>query len=141
MSTPASAWPKPYLLEIYSRAVAEGCIRVRCDSEARAKSLILSFYRLRRRSDKQHVAFIRPEYHLVTGTWEPDRGTVLFTYSSLPDGSELPPIESVSQEERQQLLQPKVVEHKAEAPQDEVDIEKLMADMIVEAGERLKHDL
>lgn len=91
-----SGWPKPYLLQLYDKAVNEGCIRVLLHGdETRFKSLKASFYRLRRRSDVQSVALMRPEYYLTTMLWEPERGTALIIYNQLPDGQELPEIESV----------------------------------------------
>lgn len=91
-----SSWPKPYLLELYAKAVEEGCIRVLLNgNETRFKSLKASWLRIRRRKDPISVALMRPEYYLCTITWEPDRGTALIIYNQLPDGVALPEIESV----------------------------------------------
>lgn len=105
---PQSQWPKPFLLQIFERAVKEGCIRVGpqgLDAE-RAGSLIGALNRIRRRSDKQHTSFIRPEYHLISTTWEPDRGTLLVTYSSLPDGHSLPQLQGISEDEKKAMPVP-----------------------------------
>jgi hypothetical protein len=39
---------------------------------------------------------MRPEYYLCSILWEEDRGTALIIYNQLPDGKELPEIESVA---------------------------------------------
>jgi hypothetical protein len=39
---------------------------------------------------------MRPEYYLCSIIWEEDRGTALIIYNQLPDGKELPEIESVA---------------------------------------------
>lgn len=103
---PPIAWPKPYMLQVYEKALAEGWCRLVFkgeDIERQVKSFIASFYRLRRRSDTQHRSFIKPEYHLVSCTYEPHRNSVLVTFNKLPDGHELPTIESISPDEAAQL--------------------------------------
>lgn len=131
-----TTWPKSYLLQVYSKAVAEGCIRIPLQSEKAYRSFSQALYRLRRRSDAQHAAFILPEYHLVTCAWEAERGTVLVTYDMLPDGVELPPIQSVDASER--LAPPiraeQVAIEREEAP---IDLDKLMEDLVEEAGKKL----
>lgn len=110
----STQWPKPHLLKCLEAAVKQGCIRLDFrslygpDAEAKAKSFFASLNRIRRRIDKQHASFILPEYHLVGFTWEAERGTVLLTYSSLPDNLRLPEIESLSEEEKQELYHPTV---------------------------------
>lgn len=144
MPTPIS-WPKPYLLKIYEKTIDEGCCRVRVESKEQATSLILSFYRLRRRSDAQHSSFIKPEYHLVTGTYESATGAVLFTYSHLPDGAELPEIESVPESERfagstAAVPQPGIQPNEEGEP---VDLDALMADLLKDAHQKItgeQHD-
>jgi hypothetical protein len=92
-----NSWPKPYLLELYAKVVEEGCIRVLLNGdETKFKSLKASWLRLRRRSDAQSVALMRPEYYLCSIVWEKSRGTALLIYNQLPDGQELPTIESVA---------------------------------------------
>ncbi|RPJ87100.1 MAG: hypothetical protein EHM18_02840 [Acidobacteria bacterium] len=91
------SWPKPYLLELYAKAIEEGCIRVLLNgNETRFKSLKASWLRIRRRKDPQSIALMRPEYYLCSILWEADRGTALIIYNQLPDGKELPEIESVA---------------------------------------------
>ena len=93
----ANSWPKPYLLGLYAKAVEEGCIRVLLDGdETKFKSLKASWLRLRRRGDAQSYALMRPEYYLCSIVWEPDLGTALLIYNALPDGQELPAVESVA---------------------------------------------
>lgn len=142
MSKMPTTWPKPYLLEIYSKAIAEGCVRIKLPTAAHAKSLAQAFYRLRRRSDAQHAAFIKPEYHLVTCAWEADRGTMLVTYNALPDGSELPAIESV--EDRivsspaPELAQPVIFRDGSTEDLDEVfNAEDFVHNLVEEAGKKL----
>ncbi len=92
-----NSWPKPYLLELYAKAIEEGCIRVLLNgNETRFKSLKASWLRIRRRKDPQSIALMRPEYYLCSILWEADRGTALIIYNQLPDGKELPEIESVA---------------------------------------------
>lgn len=118
MSTnpPQSQWPKPYLLQVLEAAVKQGCIRLdfRAEFGPEAEQMARSFQgainRIRRRSDAQHRSFIIPEYHLVTTTWEAGRGTMLLTYSSLPDDMKLPKIEAVSEDEKQHLTRPELIE-------------------------------
>lgn len=102
MSKPSeNQWPRPYLLEIHEQAIDEGCCRVEGVTEQQARSLIQSFYRIRRRGDSQHkLGFIKPEYHLVMAMWESERGSVLFMYNALPDNVALPKIVSVPASER-----------------------------------------
>jgi hypothetical protein len=98
MSEPKeNSWPKPYLLELYHKAVEEGCIRVLLDGdETKFKSLKASWLRIRRRKDPVSVALMREEFYLCTILWEADRGTALIIYNQLPDGQALPEIESVA---------------------------------------------
>ena len=56
---PKFSWPKPYLLSIYEKAVAEGCCSIQLPDTEQFASLKAAFYRLRRRADKQHAAFIQ----------------------------------------------------------------------------------
>lgn len=116
---PESQWPKPYLLSILEQAVAQGCIRVGPFARGRAevKSLIASLNRIRRKKDKAHDSFIRPEYHLVTYTYEEARGTLLVTYNTLPDNIALPGIHSVSPSELQTLAIPQDAKPKLELVQ------------------------
>lgn len=91
-------WPIPYLLQIYEKAVAEGCMRVRLHGdEKKFTSLRAAFHRIRRRSDKRHATLIRAEYEACSMVWEPDTGCALVIYSALPDGQELPEFESVDE--------------------------------------------
>lgn len=141
MSKTPTSWPKPYLLAIYEKALEEGCCRVIVGDPKTAASLIQSFYRLRRRSDTQHQSFIKPEYHLITGTWEPELKAVLFTYSSLPDGATLPSIDSVPASERfaksPSLQQQQIVT--ADSAED-VDIDALMASLLQDASRKINSD-
>lgn len=137
MSKQAQVWPKTYLLQIYSRAVAEGCVRIPLQNEQQFKSLSQALYRVRRRSDAQHASFILPEYHLVFCSWEPERGTMLVTYDALPDGMELPPVLSVDEigERRPAAKKPEFVP-KAE----EVDHDQLLSDIISAAAKKVVDD-
>lgn len=91
-----NAWPKPYLLQLYARAVSDGCIRLNLHGdEEKFKSLKAAFYRIRRRKDAQSVALMAEEYYLCSISWEAERGTALIVYDQLPDGQDLPEIESV----------------------------------------------
>lgn len=134
-----SQWPKPYLLQIYSRAVSEGCVRVKLPNEQTFKSLSQAFYRLRRRSDSQHASFILPEYHLVFATWEPELSSALFTYDALPDGHQLPAIESVVEDQIERMPAP-IRREVAPEVEEPVDIEALVAGLVNEAGHKLKVD-
>jgi hypothetical protein len=133
-----TSWPKTYLLAVYSRALAEGCVRLPLPDEATFRSFSQAFYRLRRRSDSQHASFILPEYHLIFCTWEPDRGTCLVTYDALPDGMQLPPIQSVDATDRTPAPQKRVVS----LPQEEEDFdpEKFVAGLVAEAGDKIGVD-
>ena len=137
-----SQWPKPYLLQVYSRAVAEGCVRIKLPNETVFKSFSQSLYRLRRRSDTQHASFILPEYHLVFCTWEPERSSALITYDALPDGAQLPEIESVSDAERTMTPERREVNLPPELdPTTEVfDPEAFVAGLVDEAGQKLDID-
>lgn len=151
MSDPTSpsptVWPKPYLLKVYDQCLAEGCCRLDfAGNRQLAKSFIAAFYRIRRRSDTQHQAFIRPEFHLCTCTWEQARGTVLVTYSSLPDGHDLPPILSLSASEKAELHKPKVLgtEELADATagmaEPELDSDAFIDELIADAASRIGED-
>lgn len=98
-----TTWPKTYLLEIYSAAVANGFIWVQPITEANALSLRQSLYRARRRADTTAAGWILPEYHLVTcGKWEPGpagSGRLPVTYNLSPDGA-LPQLTPATEEER-----------------------------------------
>ena len=99
-------WPRPYILAIHEKAITEGCCRVEGLDEQRAKSLVASFYRIRRRGDSAHkLHFIKPEYHLVEAMFEPERQSVLFVYNSLPDNMNLPELCSVPDAEKQLVAQ------------------------------------
>lgn len=89
-------WPKPYLLQLYAEAVTQGCIRVAPLSPADSKSLTQTFYRLRRRIDRDSRDYILPEYHLVTASaWQPDHGGCIYLiFSKAPDGE--PPLPTIS---------------------------------------------
>lgn len=133
------SWPKTYLLQIYSRAYAEGCIRIPLASEAIFRSLSQSLYRLRRRSDAQHASFILPEYHLIHCTWEPERGTMLVTYDALPDGAELPPILSVDASERQPTpIKRESAQNIFDSP--DFDADAFVAGLVSEAGNKLSDE-
>lgn len=128
-------WPKPYLLQIYETAIEQGCCRVRTRDEQQSKGLVAAFYRLRRRSDKQHKDFIKPVYHLVSCTIE--SSGVLFTFNRLPDGSELPKIEIVPESERVALV-PQQLERAPERSSSPssapLDMNSLMQDLLKDAG-------
>jgi len=131
-------WPKPYLLEVYRRAVEEGCVRIPLPTQKHATSFAQAFYRLRRRSDAQHAAFILPEYHLVTCGWEPKRGTLLVTFNALPDGNELPPIMSVESTEHAPSPQTKgVISYPESLAAEDFDAEAFIADLVDQAGDKL----
>jgi hypothetical protein len=131
-------WPKPYLLKVYERAVAEGCVRIPLPTQKHATSFAQAFYRLRRRSDAQHAAFILPEYHLVTCGWEADRGTLLVTFNALPDGNDLPPILSVESTEHSpspQIAGAMTIPDLKD--QGEFDVNKMLDDLVAEAGKNV----
>jgi hypothetical protein len=131
-------WPKPYLLKVYERAVAEGCVRIPLPTQKHATSFAQAFYRLRRRSDAQHAAFILPEYHLVTCGWEPERGTLLVTFNALPDGNDLPPIMSVeSTEQAPAPQQANLVPFPESFSSPDFDAEAFVDDLVREAGNKL----
>lgn len=132
-------WPKTYLLQAYSRALTEGAIRIPLENEAQFRSFSQAFYRLRRRSDAQHASFILPEYHLIFCTWEPDRGTCLITYDALPDGMQLPTIQSVDAADRTPAPQKREF---APTPTEEEDFdpEKFVANLVAEAGDKIELD-
>lgn len=106
---PDFSWPKPWLLQLYARAVEEGCIRIKLRGETEAaneteyKSFKASFLRLRRKRDAGFVQ-MRPEYQMVGLRFERERGSVLLIYNALPDGELLPSVESVT--DKQHLPQP-----------------------------------
>lgn len=135
----STLWPAPFLLQIYEKAVEEGCCRVPVENIARAKSLIASFHRLRRRSDIQHKLYIRPEFHLVGAMWEESLSTVLFVFNSLPDGAKLPAIESVESRSKPSAM-PVANELSSDLPHptdvDGLDIAGLMADLEASAAKR-----
>lgn len=135
-----STWPKPYLLQIYSRAVSEGCVRVKLPSEAQFKSLSQAFYRLRRRADSQHASFILPEYHLVFATWEPEINSALFTYDALPDGHSLPEIETVTDLNVERMPAPIRREVMPATEEEPIDIEAMVKGLVDEAGQKLTVD-
>lgn len=87
-------WPRPYLLQVYGAAIAQGFIWIEPISEERAQSFRMAFYRLRRRSDSSNQSFITPEHHLVTvGEWSPENGGRLpIVFNKLADGTDLPRI-------------------------------------------------
>lgn len=135
-------WPKPYLLQIYSRALTEGAVRIKLPDHKAFRSFSQAFYRLRRRSDSQHASFILPEYHLIFCTWEPERSSALIIYDALPDGMQLPAIESVDASER--LPEPRrrevapAVEFDPSSP--DFDPEQFVADLVSEAGSKIEVD-
>lgn len=101
MAAQPQIWPRPYIISIHQKAIAEGCCRVEGLAEPQARSLIASFYRIRKRGDTLHKkGFIPDEFHMVMAQWEPGRGSVLFTYDALPDGNSLPELVSVPAQER-----------------------------------------
>jgi hypothetical protein len=135
-------WPKPYLLKVYERAVAEGCVRIPLPTQKHATSFAQAFYRLRRRSDAQHASFILPEYHLVTCAWEGARGTLLVTFNALPDGTDLPQIMSVeSTEVASAPVQKDMIPFPETMQEEEFDPEKFVADLVTEAGNKLLDEL
>lgn len=135
---PPVTWPKPYLLEVYRRAVEEGCVRIPLPTQKHATSFAQAFYRLRRRSDAQHAAFILPEYHLVTCGWEPERGTLLVTFNSLPDGNDLPPIQSVESTEHAPAPQVKdIIPFPETITAPDFDAEAFVDSLVEEAGNKL----
>lgn len=113
-------WPKPYLLKLYARTVEEGCIRVPMHrgGEAEFKSLKGSFYRLRRRADGDFLVNMRPEYQMVTLRYEPGLRTALFIYDKLPEGEELPPIISISDDKKEAITEPSTIDPPVEEPED-----------------------
>jgi hypothetical protein len=107
----STAFPRSYLLSIYTAAIEQGFIWITPISAANAVSLRQKLYRLRRRSDKNNASFITPNHHLVTvGDWEagPDgQGRLPVMFSSSPgglpniqlaDGTALPPAEALAVE-------------------------------------------
>jgi hypothetical protein len=148
----ASAWPKPYLLEVYETALREGYARLDFKGDTgKAKSFIQAFYRLRRRSDAQHKHFVKDAYHLVSCTWEKERGTLLVTYSRLPDGHDLPEIQAVdpselsrkfaepSKPQQLQRAEPGLpVAHADDDPDTEFDVDSFMSELSSLADEKLK---
>lgn len=129
-------WPKPYLLQLYERAVEEGCIRIRLRGEteperaAEWKSFKAAFYRLRRKRDANFAVQMRPEFQMVGIKYEPELGKVLITFSSLPDGNTLPEIESI--EGKTDIPQPigTVPKPTPEEDPDEFDSTALVGAMI-----------
>lgn len=115
MSTPPHAtppqpiWPKPYLLELYAQAVAQGCIRVGPLPEEAAHSLTQSFYRLRRRADKNTAAFLIPEYQLVLVTpWQPSAeasplGHIYIIFNAVP--ADVPALPAFSKADPAEILE------------------------------------
>lgn len=110
MTAPSFDWPRLYLLGLYRDAVEHGHIIVEGISFAKAQSLKMALYRLRRRSDSSNKTIILPEYHLVTcGEWrssgyEPAGehgmdgdlvGNMPILYNSIPDGA-LPAVRSLT---------------------------------------------
>lgn len=93
-----NAWPKAYLLQLYDQAIAHGCVRISPLDEASAKSLTLSFYRIRRKADAASSGYIKPEFYLVTATrWTPEHGgSINLVYTKLPDDIPLPSITPIS---------------------------------------------
>lgn len=102
-SRPGPIWPRPLLLDAYNKAIDEGCCYLNnLGGEARAKSFIASFYRLRRRSDSEiRASWIRPEFDLVTAMYQPNTDRILLVFNSLPDDMPgLPALASVPEAER-----------------------------------------
>ena len=92
-----SIYPRTYLLNIYSAAVANGHIYIHPISEQASVGLRQSIYRLRRRYDKTAALYIPEEYHLVTvGDWSPDNGGTLPVYYT--SGMDMPAIHTVDGE-------------------------------------------
>jgi hypothetical protein len=139
---PSTMWPKTYLLEVYNQAVSKGCIRLDFGGDAvKARGFMGSFYRFRRSADRSSKAFVRPEFHLVQCTWEPRRGTVLVTYSSLPDGHELPQLMDVEAGEQfagQQDYVPQLAAWQAPTNEPEIDSEQLVEDLMAETLRRIQ---
>lgn len=135
-------WPKPYLLQCYSRALTDGAIRIKLPDHAAFRSFSQAFYRLRRRSDSQHASFILPEYHLIFCVWEPEKSSCLIIYDALPDGMQLPAIESVDAGER--LPEPRrrevVLGENLDPADEEFDPEKFVASLVDEAGSKIGID-
>ena len=117
-------WPKPWLIQLYSRVIAEGCLRINLrgktteENDAEFRSFKGAFLRCRRKRDAGYVAQMRPEFQLVGIRYEQDRGSVLLVYDALPDDELLPSIESV--DKKQQLPQP-IGSRPHETPVEEPD--------------------
>lgn len=124
-------WPKPYLLKLYARTVEEGCIRVPMHraGEAEFKSLKAAFYRLRRRKDGDFLVNMRPEYQMVIVRYEPSLATALFIYDKLPDSEELPPIVSISEDQKTAFVEPSTITP-PEEPVEEFDATAHVAELI-----------
>lgn len=128
--TAQNVWPSQWLISLHQKAIDEGCCRVAGIGQARAKSLIAAFHRIRRRSDSKHkLGFIPPEFNLVVALWEPEHQGVLFVYSSLPEGM-LPTISSVPEAERQQIMRRETV---VAPPAGLEDIDSLVERLVSES--------
>lgn len=125
-------WPRPYILSIHAKAVEEGCCKVPVGSAAEAKSLLASFYRVRRRGDSTHkLLFIPPEYHLVVGQYIPKEGVIIFTFDKLPEDMVLPPILSVDSTER--FAPAPAQSDPAPEMEADLDIDQIVEQMAAEA--------
>lgn len=117
-------WPRPWLIGLYEQAIAEGCIRIVLRSETAEerevewKSFRASFLRIRRRKDADPIIASSPEFALVSLRFERETGKVLLIYSALPDGEQLPVIESVSGKRDMPVSQPVVRQPSEESPED-----------------------
>lgn len=93
------AYPRAFLLSIYTAAIEQGFVWINDIEAADHPSLKAQFYRLRRRADTANRSFITPEFHLVTlGAWESTGngtcGRVPVVFDKLPDGAALPMLTS-----------------------------------------------
>lgn len=145
---PVTVWPKPYLITIYRKAVAEGCCRVMLNGDEELyASFRAAFYRIRRRRDTIHDQIIDPAFHLCTISYEPDRGSALITYDCLPDNAELPKIESVDLAER--VAQPVVFREPPldlealpapSAPAPDFHSENFVNDLLEKVAQKIHND-
>lgn len=126
-------WPKPYLLDLYAKAVKEGCIRIKLrgpDFDAEWRSFKAAFLRLRRKKDSNFFVQMEPAYQMVSLRYEPETQKVLIIYSALPDDELLPSIEAV--DGKTNLPQPKgaVPHHTPETELEEFDADAHVRGMI-----------
>lgn len=101
-------WPKTFLLQLYTDAVEQGCLRVSPITEDQAKSLSAAFYRFRRAADRTVAHFIQPEFQLCTvSKWtQHHNGSVYIIFSAMPEGQSLPTVTAVDPAEMRQIFAP-----------------------------------